>query len=225
MKIVLRELQAVAAPKNVWVKAPKAVVDVVRAEFKAAGFRIKDVFRKAPGATTPYAIEGLYPSRPNAVVKIVIHPDGSIHITKAKERTARTPVNTRVKGFSTVGKAANKTERKALIAKLVRIRDKDQKAVDAAKGKAAVPAHSERPGAHLVKSPLKSAKVGRKSEFHDSGEATDFIYDINHKIKDKRVARWAKATDDSASTAKATAKLKAAIKAINDFIEELDSHA
>lgn len=110
---------------STWVTAPKDVVDPIKAEFKEYGFRIKNVFKKHPGGRTPYAIEGVLTTA-FGYLPIVIHPNGDLHVFRNKAGAGR-----RLDGsiaVTTIGKATNKAERKALLEKLVRMRNKQQKA-------------------------------------------------------------------------------------------------
>ncbi|AGS81967.1 hypothetical protein O152_gp083 [Pseudomonas phage PaBG] len=110
---------------STWVTAPKSVVDPIKAEFKEYGFRIKNVFKKHPGGRTPYAIEGVLTTA-FGYLPIVIHPNGDLHVFRNKAGARR-----RLDGsiaVTTIGKATNKAERKALLEKLTRMRNKQQKA-------------------------------------------------------------------------------------------------
>lgn len=62
--------------------------------------------------------------------------------------------------------------------------------------------------------------INESSRFGDSSDATDFFENIETLMKDKRLLGWAKMTDENYDS-HSVQKLQKAIKAYEDFIEEL----
>jgi len=62
------------------------------------------------------------------------------------------------------------------------------------------------------------------SEFQDSVEATDYVYDVLGSMSDMKLRRWVNTTDTNYST-ECKAKLDKAITAYEEFLDELNSAA
>jgi hypothetical protein len=62
--------------------------------------------------------------------------------------------------------------------------------------------------------------INESSRFDDSADATEFFEKIETMMKDKRLFDWAKATDSNYDS-HSVQKLQKAIKAYEDFTEEL----
>ena len=60
------------------------------------------------------------------------------------------------------------------------------------------------------------------SEFEGSDDASEFMYNINHMMNDKRLKAWTKDTDSNYGV-KSAAALKAAQKAYSTFIDIMDT--
>lgn len=65
-----------------------------------------------------------------------------------------------------------------------------------------------------------SKQINESSRFDDSSDATDFFENIETLMKDKRLLGWAKMTDQNYDS-HSVQKLQKAIKAYEDFTEEL----
>lgn len=111
-------------PKAKPAKLDPTFLAALKAEFDAAGFKIKKTLLKAK-APTEFTVAGIY-TKLFSDPMIKINEDKSIEVFKyvgSAKGTDRAPRKKKV-----LGKAKNKTERKVLLAKLVRIRDREAKA-------------------------------------------------------------------------------------------------
>lgn len=147
-------------PKAKQAKLDPAFMTALKAEFEAAGFKIKKTLLKSK-APTQFTVAGIY-NKLFSDPMIKINEDNSIEVFKFVGPVTGTDRSPRKK--KVLGKAKNKTERKVLLAKLVRIRDRE------AKRAAALPVVKGRNGTRKQPSSFLSveAEVMRLQEERDN---------------------------------------------------------
>ena len=149
-----------AEPKPKPAKLDPVFLAALKAEFEASGFKIKKSLLKGK-APTQFTVAGIF-TKMFSDPMIKINEDESIEVFKSVGPVMGTDSAPRKK--KVFGKAKNKTERKVLLAKLVRIRDRE------AKRAAALPVVKGRNGTRKQPSSFLSveAEVMRLQEERDN---------------------------------------------------------
>lgn len=85
----------------------------------------------------------------------------------------------------------------------------------------AVVAEKEKPSKKKVVKEASYEPYAKDGGFADSAEATDYMFSIGGKMEALPLLQWAQITDDNYGT-QTVEKLKKAIAAYNEFLDEMD---